>query len=65
MARLTLTAPVYGCVICCQIIYNLLKRHPVCKALIHKEGNGAFVCTDEAEKVREREREREGVLVRE
>lgn len=35
MARLSLTAPPAACVIIIPFIYNLLKRHPTCMALIH------------------------------
>ena len=35
MTRLSLTAPPAACVIVIPFIYNLLKRHPTCMALIH------------------------------
>ncbi|KAI9289519.1 CBF/Mak21 family-domain-containing protein [Umbelopsis sp. AD052] len=37
MARLSLTAPPAGSVILIAMIYNLLKRHPSCMALIHRD----------------------------
>lgn len=37
MARLSLTAPPAGSVILIAMIYNLLKRHPSCMVLIHRD----------------------------
>lgn len=37
LARLTLTAPPAGCMVSVRFIYNLLKRHPSCKVLIHRD----------------------------
>ncbi|KAG2173710.1 hypothetical protein INT43_005130 [Umbelopsis isabellina] len=37
MARLSLTAPPAGTVILIAMIYNLLKRHPSCMVLIHRD----------------------------
>lgn len=47
MARLSLTAPPAASVIIIPFIYNLLKRHPTCMALIHsnkaiEESNDPF-----------------------
>jgi hypothetical protein len=35
-ARLSLTAPPAGSIFCIAIIYNLLRRHPVCRPLINR-----------------------------
>lgn len=35
-ARLSLTAPPSGSIFCIAIIYNLLRRHPVCRPLINR-----------------------------
>ena len=35
-ARLSLTAPPAGAIFCVAMIYNLLRRHPVCRPLINK-----------------------------
>lgn len=45
MARLSLTAPPAGSVILIAMIYNLLKRHPSCMVLIHRD-EGADLETD-------------------
>ena len=37
LARLCLRAPPAGCHVAVRFIYNLLKRHPSCKVLIHRE----------------------------
>jgi U3 small nucleolar RNA-associated protein 19 len=37
MARLSLTAPPAGSVILIAMVYNLLKRHPSCMVLIHRD----------------------------
>ncbi|RKO90745.1 CBF/Mak21 family-domain-containing protein, partial [Blyttiomyces helicus] len=39
LARLSLTAPPSGIVIIIPFIYNLLKRHPACVVLIHRDGD--------------------------
>jgi U3 small nucleolar RNA-associated protein 19 len=37
MARLSLTAPPASILVALALIYNLLKRHPSCMCLIHRE----------------------------
>lgn len=37
ISRLCLTAPPGGCLVAIRFIYNLLKRHPSCKVLIHND----------------------------
>lgn len=37
LARLSLTASAAGAMVAIRLIYNLLKRHPQCKVLIHRE----------------------------
>ena len=37
LSRLALTAPPSGLVLILPFIYNLINRHPNCKALLHRE----------------------------
>jgi len=39
MARLALYSPPSGVVIIVPLIYSLMKRHPSCMVMIHREGN--------------------------
>jgi U3 small nucleolar RNA-associated protein 19 len=41
-ARLSLTTTPAGALVCVRFIYNLLKRHPSCKTLIHRESDSAM-----------------------
>ena len=49
MARLSLTAPPAGSVILIAMIYNLLKRHPSCMVLIHRDETADTDPFDETE----------------
>ena len=41
LARLALTAPPAGAVVCLRSVYNLIRRHPKAKVLIHRAANDA------------------------
>lgn len=40
LARLSLTAPPSGAMTCIAFVHNLLRRHPGCSVLVHREGKG-------------------------
>jgi U3 small nucleolar RNA-associated protein 19 len=40
LARLSLTAPPHGCVLCIIVIYNLLQRHSTLRSLVHRPPQG-------------------------
>eukprot|EP00041_Stephanoeca_diplocostata_P015232 m.289644 g.289644 ORF g.289644 m.289644 type:complete len:698 (+) comp19970_c0_seq1:186-2279(+) len=46
-SRLCLRAPPAGSMVGLRFIYNLLKRHPSCKVLIHREGDAVTSYTDD------------------
>lgn len=40
LSRLSLNAPPAGCMACIAFVHNLLRRHPSCSVLVHREGKG-------------------------
>ena len=50
LSRLSLNAPPAGCMACIAFVHNLLRRHPSCSVLVHREGKGgekaALVASD-------------------